>query len=109
LSLIILQHVPPLCDYKVWIDTEKCVEVKHFLRNMVEQNMMAEKFRVRRMKERKRATYFTMQREMKHEYKEKREEERAPKREKARHAKEAYARGGEKALMNAKWSRLTQD
>jgi hypothetical protein len=99
--LIILQHVPLLCDYKVWIDTEKGVEVKYFLRNMVEQNMMAEKFRVRRMKERKRATYFTMQREMKHEYKEKREE-RAPKREKARRAKEAYARGGKKALMNAK-------
>jgi hypothetical protein len=55
----------------VWIDTEKGVKVKYFLRNMVEQNMMAEKFRARRIKERKHATYFTMQREMKHEYKEK--------------------------------------
>jgi hypothetical protein len=43
------------------------------------------------------------------EYKEKREEERAQKSEKARHAKEVFARGGEKALMKDKWSRLAQD
>jgi hypothetical protein len=42
-------------------------------------------------------------------YEEKREEERAWKHEKARRAKEAYAKGGERALMKVKWSRLTQD
>jgi hypothetical protein len=31
------------------------------------------------------------------------------KREKARHVKEAYAKGGERALMKGKWPRLTQD
>jgi hypothetical protein len=50
---------------------------------MVELNMMEEEFCARRMAERKRATYFVMQREMAcEEYKEKREE-RARKREKA--------------------------
>jgi hypothetical protein len=50
---------------------------------MVELNMMEEEFCARRMVERKRATYFVMQREMAcEEYKEKREE-RARKREKA--------------------------
>jgi hypothetical protein len=74
---------------------------------MVELNMMEEEFCARRMAERKRATYFVMQREMAcEEYKEKREEERARKREKARHAKEAYARGGERALMKGKWPGL---
>jgi hypothetical protein len=38
-----------------------------------------------------------------------REEERAWKREKARHAKEAYARGGEKTLIKGKWPHLTHD
>jgi hypothetical protein len=47
---------------------------------------------------------------MTHEgYKEKREEERSWKHEKARRAKEAYARGGERALITRKWPRLTQD
>jgi hypothetical protein len=78
LSLIILQLVPLLCDYKVWINTERGVEVKHYLHNMVELNMMYEEFRAYRMAKRKRAAYFAMQREMAHEeYKEKREEERA--------------------------------
>jgi hypothetical protein len=50
-----------------------------------------------------------MHREMDYEQeKEKREEERATN-EKARHTKEAYARGGEEALMKDKWPRLTQD
>jgi hypothetical protein len=43
------------------------------------------------------------------ESKEKPEEKRAQKREKARRAKEAYARGGEKVLVKGKWPRLTQD
>jgi hypothetical protein len=34
---------------------------------MIELNMMEEEFHVRRMVERKRAAYFAMQREMKHE------------------------------------------
>jgi hypothetical protein len=110
LSFIILQHVPPLCDYKVWINTERGEKAKHYLRNMVELNMMEEEFCARRIEERRRAAYFAMQCEMdREEYKEKREEERAQKREKARCAKEAYARGGEKALIKGKWPRLTQD
>jgi hypothetical protein len=85
------------------------VETKHFLYSMVELNMM-EEFRAHTMEEHRRATFFVRQHEMDHEvYKEKREEERAWKREKARRAKEAYERGGEKALKKGKWSRLTQD
>jgi hypothetical protein len=54
LTLIVLQYVPSLCDYKVWIDTERGEETKCHLRNIVEQNMM-EEFCARRMAERKRA------------------------------------------------------
>jgi hypothetical protein len=43
------------------------------------------------------------------EYKDKREEERAWKHEKTWRVREAYAKGGEKALMKGKWPRLTQD
>jgi hypothetical protein len=100
--------VPPLCDYKVWIDTKRREEVKCYLRNMVELNMMEEEYRARRMEERRRAAYFAMQCEMdREEYKENREEERAWKHDKARRAKEAYGRGGEKALMKGKWPHLT--
>jgi hypothetical protein len=92
LSLTILQLVPPLCDYKVWIDTERDAEVKHYLRSMVELNMMEEEFRARRMEELRRATFFARQREIDHEeYKEKREQEMAHKRENARCVKEVYA------------------
>jgi hypothetical protein len=67
-----------LCDYKVWIDTERGVEAKRYLCNIVELNMMEEEFHVCRMAERKHAAYFAMQHEMPHEeYKEKRVEERA--------------------------------
>jgi hypothetical protein len=77
---------------------------------MVELNMMEEEFRGHRITERKRTAYFAMKREMaREEYKEKREEERARKREKARRVKEVYAKGGERALIKAKWPRLTQD
>jgi hypothetical protein len=72
LPLIVLQPVPPLCDYKVWIDTERGEKVKHHLRNMVKLNMMEEEFRAHRMEERRCAAYFAMQREMdREEYKEK--------------------------------------
>jgi hypothetical protein len=64
LLLIILQPVLPLFDYKVWIDTERGAEAKHYLRNMVEINMMEEKFCAHRMAEGKGAAYFAMQREM---------------------------------------------
>jgi hypothetical protein len=74
LSLIILQHAPALCDYKVWIDTERDAEAKCYLRSIAELNMMEEEFRARRMKERRRATFFARQHEMdREEYKEKRE------------------------------------
>jgi hypothetical protein len=80
-SLIVLQPIPPLCDYKVWIDTKRGANVKCHLYNMVELNMM-EEFHARRMAKRKHAAYFAMQHEMDcEEYKEKREEERAKKRE----------------------------
>jgi hypothetical protein len=110
LSLIILQHVPPLYDYMVWINTERGAEAKRYLHNMVDLNMMEEEFRAHRMAEHNHAACFAMQREMAcEEYKEKREEERARNCEKARLAKEAYARGGERALMMGKWPRLNQD
>jgi stress-induced morphogen len=110
LTLIILQPVSPLFDYKVWIDTERGAAAKHHLYDMVELNMMEEEFRGHRMVERKRTTYFAMKREIAcEEYKDKREEERVRKREKARRAKEAYAKGGERVQMKAKWPRLIQD
>jgi polynucleotide 5'-kinase involved in rRNA processing len=78
LTLIVLQTILPLCDYKVWIDTERGAEVKRHLCNMIELNMMEEEFHARRMVKHKRAAYFVMKREMdREEYKEKREEERA--------------------------------
>jgi hypothetical protein len=107
LSFIGLQLVPPLCDYKVWIDTERYAEVKRYLRNMVEINM-GEEFCARRIAERKHVGYFVMKREMaREEYKEKREEQRIRKCEKARCVKEVYARGGDRALITCKWHRLT--
>jgi hypothetical protein len=94
----------------VWIDIERGAEAKHYLRNMVELNMMEEEFHAHRMEERKHIAYFIMQHEMDREkYKEKREEERTQRREKARRAKETYARASEKALMKVKWPHLTQD
>jgi hypothetical protein len=102
-SLLVLQFVPSLCDYKVWIDTERDAEAKHFLCLMVELNTMEQEFCTRRMEKCKCAAYFAMQRKMKREHeKEKREEERAWKHEKAHLVKEAYARHGEKALMKGK-------
>jgi hypothetical protein len=84
LSLTVLQHVPPLCDYKVWIDTERDAEVKYYLHSMVELNMMEEEFRACRMEERRRAAFFARQRDMdREEYKEKRKQERTRKHEKA--------------------------
>jgi hypothetical protein len=84
LSLIVLQPVFPLCDYKVWIDTERGEEAKNHLRCMVELNLMEEEFRARRTAEHRRGVFFASQREMDdEEYKEKREEERARKHEKA--------------------------
>jgi hypothetical protein len=70
----------PLCDYKVWIDTERGEEAKNHLRRMVELNLMEEEFRACRTAEHRRAVFFVSQREMDgEEYKEKREEERARK------------------------------
>jgi hypothetical protein len=68
--LIVLQLVPPLYDYKVWIDTGRGAEAKCYLCNMVELNMMEEEFRARRMAECKRGAYFATQHEMaREEYK----------------------------------------
>jgi hypothetical protein len=103
LFFTVLQPVPPLCDYKVWIDTERGEKVKHHLLRMVELNLMEEEFRACRMAERRHDAYFAMQREIdRDEYKEKREQERTRKRERARRAKEAYEQGGEEALRRAK-------
>jgi hypothetical protein len=72
LLLIILQSVFPLCDYKVWIDTERGEEVKNHLYHMVELNLMEEEFRARRTVECRHAVFFARQREMdREEYKEK--------------------------------------
>jgi hypothetical protein len=72
LSLIVLQPVFPLCDYKVWIDTERGEEVKNHLRRMVGLMLMKEEFRVHRTTERRHAAFFARQREMDREdYKEK--------------------------------------
>jgi hypothetical protein len=91
LSLIVLQPVFPLCDYKVWIDTERGEEAKNHLCHMMELNLMEEEFRARRTVDCRRAIFFARQCETDREqYKEKREEERARKREKARCAKESY-------------------
>jgi hypothetical protein len=35
LSLIVLQPMPPLCDYMVWIDIERGVEAKHYFHSNV--------------------------------------------------------------------------
>jgi hypothetical protein len=73
LLLIMLQSMPLLCDYKVWINTERGEKAKHHLRNMVQLNMMEEEFRSRSLEERRCAAYFAMQREIdRGEYKEKR-------------------------------------
>jgi hypothetical protein len=73
LSLTVLQPVPLLCDYKVWIDAERDVKAKCYLRIMVEINMM-EEFYARWMEEHRRAAFFARHHEMDHEeYKEKRE------------------------------------
>jgi hypothetical protein len=110
LSLIVLHPMFPLCDYKVWIDTEIGEEAKSHLHRMVELNLMEEEFRAHTTAEHRRVVFFASQREMDcEEYKEKREEERARKRGKARRAKAAYERSGEKALVKGKWARLTQD
>jgi hypothetical protein len=72
LSLIVLQPVFPLCDYKVWIDTERGEEAKNHLHRMVEFNLMKEEFRACMTVERRCAVFFVSQREMDHEeYKEK--------------------------------------
>jgi hypothetical protein len=110
LPLTVLQPVPPLCDYKVWIDIERDAEVKRYLRSMVELNMTEEEFHARRMEERRHVAFLARQHEMnREEYKEKWEQGRARKHEKARRAKEAYERGGDEALRKAKWPSLTQD
>jgi hypothetical protein len=110
LSLIVLQPVFPLCDYKVWIDTKRGEEAENHLRRMVELNLMEEEFCAHSTVEHRHAIFFASQHEMdREEYKEKRKEGRARKHEKARHVKAAYERGGEKALVKGKWARLTQD
>jgi hypothetical protein len=92
----------------VWIDNIRGPDAISYLCSMGRLNMMEEEFHAHRMEERKCAAYFAMRRETDHEQvKEKRQEERARKHEKGRHAKEAYARGGEKELMKAKWPHLT--
>jgi hypothetical protein len=72
LSLIVFQLVFSLCDYKVWINTERGEQAKNHLRRMVELNLMEEEFRAHRTAERRHAPFLTRQREMDHEeYKEK--------------------------------------
>jgi hypothetical protein len=42
-------YVPPLHDYKVWIDTERSTEVISYLRSMTRLNTMEEEFCACRM------------------------------------------------------------
>jgi hypothetical protein len=76
---VILQHIPLLCDYKVWIDTVRGPEVISYLYSMAQLNMMEEDFYAHRMEEHKHASYFAM-----------REEEREQKHEKARRTKISF-------------------
>jgi hypothetical protein len=50
--------VSPLCDYKVWIDTQRGAKEKCYLCSMVELNMTEEEFCGRRMEERRCAAFF---------------------------------------------------
>jgi hypothetical protein len=50
-SFVVLQSVLPFCDYKVWIDTKRGLEVISYLCSMAWLNMMEEEFRGRRMTE----------------------------------------------------------
>jgi hypothetical protein len=54
---VILQHVPPpLCDYKVWIDIVRGLEVISYICLMARLNMMEGEFSAPRMEEGKHAT-----------------------------------------------------
>jgi hypothetical protein len=65
---IVLQFVPPpLCGYKVWIDTKGGPKVISYLCSMAWLNIMEEVFCAHRMMERRRAAYFAIRREMDHE------------------------------------------
>jgi hypothetical protein len=100
---IISQPDSPLCEYNVWIDNVIGLEVISYLCSMFRLNMMEDEFHARRIEECTHATYFAMCYKMNREQeKEKREEERAQKCMKARHVKEAFARGGDKALIKEK-------
>jgi hypothetical protein len=60
-----------LCDYKVWIDIERDVDAKNYLRNMVELNVMEEQFCASKKEEHKHSTYFAIQHKMdREEYRE---------------------------------------
>jgi hypothetical protein len=101
-QFIILQHVSSLCDYKLWIDTQRGAKVIYYLCSMAQLNLMGEEFCARRMAEHKHATYFAIRREMDCEQDKEKQEERAQNHEKARRAKEAFARGGEQVLIKGK-------
>jgi hypothetical protein len=47
-----------LCDYNVWIDTERGEEAKNHIRRMVELNLMEEEFCARWTAERRRVVFF---------------------------------------------------
>ena len=104
-----LQLVPPLCDYMVWIHTQRDADAIKYLRTEARSNIMYNEFRDRRMVEVRVDAYRQMHREVDCELeKEKREKERERKHEKARRTKATYAKGGEEALNKGKWQRLTQ-
>jgi hypothetical protein len=71
-----LQHVPPLCEYKVWIDTERGAETISYLFSMAQLNIMEEEFRAHRMAEHKCAAYFVIHHEMDRERNNEKREER---------------------------------
>jgi len=99
-----------LCDYNVWIDTERSPDAISYLRSMARLELMENEFRARRRAERERdADRLRRREEERRKEEEKRTEERARKLEKGRRAKAAYVKGGQDALNKGKWPRLTQD
>jgi hypothetical protein len=61
---VVLQPIPPLCDYKVRIDNERGLEVISSLCSITQLNMMEEQFRAHRMVKHQHAAYFAMHREI---------------------------------------------
>jgi hypothetical protein len=56
-----------LCDYKVWIDTERGTEAISYLCSMAQLNMMEEEFCAHKIEEHMPAAAFSLHHEMERE------------------------------------------